>query len=135
MNLTHLIHSLVAVAVAVSTAIAAAPPPISVDTKVRISLKIPAEFKVRISVEPHPANRQVCLHAGLNGFPDVEKGCFNAGAKTEWRWLKLRESGEWEVYATVERNDGTTQKSLPITLTVKGPGYEDPPDMFSEPPF
>jgi hypothetical protein len=129
--MSRIAHLIAVAAIASSLALSAAAPPISVDTKVRISMQLPAEFHVRISIEPHPANRQVCLRWKLYDFE--QKGCFNAGAKTEWRWLKLRESGVWEVWATVERNDGTTQRSLPMRLTVKGPGYEEPPDLFEDP--
>lgn len=125
------ISFLLAVAIAVSPAIAAAPPPIKVDTRVKIALRLPAEFRIRITTEPHAANRTVCLYWGIYDF--YESGCFNAGVKTEWRWLKLRESGEWTVYATVERTDGTIHRSVPITLMVRGPGYEEPTDPFGSP--
>lgn len=133
MTKNRILSALLAVAVAASTATAAVPP-IAVDTRVKVSMTTNAVFRIRITVEPHPANRTVCLHADLNGFRDVEKGCFNAGAKTEWRNLKLRDVGDYDVYATVERNDNTTQQSAKIRIVVRGPGYEEPSDPFGSEP-
>lgn len=118
------------IAVAIALAMAAAPP-VSVDTRVKISLSMPAQFKIRITVDPHPANRTTCLHWGIHGF--YQKGCFNSGVRTEWKWITLRETGDWEVYATVERNDGRTLRSMPMRLVVRGPGYEEPADPFNLP--
>ncbi len=119
-----------AVALTTAVVVTATAPPISVDTRVRIALRAPADFHIRISVEPHAANRTVCLHADLDGMPDVQKGCWNAGALTTWRWLKGLDTGDWDIYATVERNDNTTMRSLPLRLVVRGPGYEEPAEPF-----
>lgn len=125
---------LLAVAIATSPVIAAAPP-LSVDTRVKVG-HVGADFHIRVHVEPHEANRTVCLHADLNTFPDVFKACWNAdglqGTKTTWRWLKDCEAGKWEVYATVDRIDGKTLSSPRMLLTVYGPGYDEP-DPFPEP--
>ena len=122
---------LCAVAIAVSTTVAAAPPPISVDTRVKVGMQ-GADFRIRTYVEPHPANRTVCLHADLNGFHDVFKACWNAdGTKSTWRWLKQLEAGSWEVYATVERNDNTTHTSIKMPIRVIGPD-DDPSPTFPE---
>lgn len=120
------------IAVAIALAIAAAPP-VSVDTRVKVAMA-PGTFRIRVYVEPHPANREVCLHADMNGFPDTYKSCWGAdGVKSTWKWLKDIEAGDWDVYATVERNDGRTLRSMPMRLVVRGPGYEEPPDMFGQP--
>lgn len=133
---TSVHYLLLAVVIASSGAIAAAPP-VSVDTRVKIALTSGAEFHIRITVDPHPANREVCLRADLNGFPDVKKSCWSVhgekSPRTTWKWLKDMDTGDWQVYATVERNDGRTLRSLPMRLTVRGPGYEEPPDLFGEP--
>ena len=120
------------IAVAIALAMAAAPP-VSVDTRVKVAMA-PGTFRIRVYVDPHSANREVCLHADMNGFPDMYKSCWTAdGVKSTWKWLKDIEAGNWEVYATVERNDGRTLRSLPMRLVVRGPGYEEPADPFSAP--
>jgi hypothetical protein len=112
---------LLAVAIAVCSTVIAAAPPVTVDTRVKIAMQ-GADFHIRTYVDPHPANRTICLHADLDGFKDVFKACWYAnGTKTVWRWLKNMEAGKWEVYATVERNDNTTVSSPHMSLTVIGP--------------
>jgi hypothetical protein len=132
MNLTHLIHSFIAVAIAVSTAIAAAPP-VALDIRGQ-SGAAPFSTRARVSLEPDTANRYLCLQwVQVQGGTQERTSCQSLDAerapKTHWQLLKDLSSGKWDVVAYVIRNDEQARLSNRITLHVLGPNYESEPEQ------
>lgn len=126
----------IAVVATALSAVVAAAPPLTVDIKQTLT-QAGRDVRARVIVEPDPANRTVCLHGDLKGFPDLYKSCWNAdGPRSTWKTMKKLEAGAWEVYASVERNDNTTRYSSKVRVTVMGLGFEDDgDDPFGAPPF
>lgn len=113
------------------TPLYAAPPAIKLTAPGTIG-KAPLTFDLRITLEPDERNRQICLHVQQTRGGDHERlGCWEVDAerepRTTWKRIKDLDAGEWDITASVIRNDEKSTLSNRVTMQVFGLGYEPPP--------
>ncbi len=96
---------------------AAAPPPVAVVVTPNVSMA-PATVRVTVTVEPNERNRGLMVEAdSLNFYSSSEVTLEGNGSSRVKRFeFKNLPAGEYEVRATVERNDGNRQMASTVTI-------------------
>jgi len=113
--------------------LAAAPRPLTLTIRVLMGTQ-PFQTRAYIHVEPHEANRHLCLSwTQIKGGGQQRTSCQELmgeqAARGYWQDLKGLTAGKWDVVAAVIRKDDTRVLSNRLVLTVIGPGYEMDPDF------
>jgi len=96
---------------------AAAPPPVAVRVSPNASMA-PATVRVTVTVEPDERNRGLMVEAdSLNFYSSSEVALEGTGSSRVKRFeFKNLPPGEYEVRATVQRNDGNRQVASTLTI-------------------
>ncbi len=114
-----------------TTSLYAAPPAIQVTVPTGIG-NAPYSLRLRITLEPDPRNRWVCLYVRqTRGGAQEHNSCWDVQAereaRTTWRLIKDLDAGEWTFIAAIMRNDEQSTLSNREKIQVFGFGYEPPP--------
>jgi hypothetical protein len=84
----------------------------------------PLTVAALVFVEPHDANRELCLYWGLAGEDMYNVSCQSlegAYAKRSYRFPRtLRESGTWDVVAEVRRSDESRSRVSEQVMVIGG---------------
>lgn len=127
---SHVRSLLAAVMLVLGQGITAAPPPIALDIRY-LSGNAPFTTRARTTVEPHEANRMLCLAWSNMQTGESRTSCQELQAteepRTFWQDLKDLSSGKWDVVAVLIRNDNSRYTSTHFTLHVFGPNYQSDP--------
>ena len=89
---------------------AAAPPPVSVQVNPNVAMA-PATVRVIVTVEPDERNRGLLVEADSLNFYSSSEVMLEGNESSRVRRFEFKNlpPGEYEVRATVERNDGRRQ--------------------------
>lgn len=100
-------------------------PPLKLTARYRMGFA-PADFPIKIRIEPHADNRKACWE--YDG-PEWSRSCWDVRPKdkpTKELWLKQLPAGEYTLTVTLWRLEATPYRRASATLKVLPQGAEPP---------